>query len=539
MTEENIFSNEDNLESGETRKTENQELDDATNEPRSFVEKNEDYERAEAIQKTLSSLVDNETVDTNQLEYEPGPVQQPPDWDHGPPKDEINLEDENTVEGRQPKIRDDLSDLEPAGSDDDDKVEAPPINLPGPQAAAEILGSSPTPISQPEDKSITGRESTVRGDLDQVTENEENGKGDEATPINLPGPVVGEAPEPGPHPFPNVAIEDDGTGGRMNKVGLSPDDVKNVAFGDKEGNNISGHKEPGDPPPPPTMSGQTALSPDDVKITESGVGDNLSKAEDPNEPPPPPDMSGLTALSPDDVKLEGGQSTYQSISDEAISVKNEEEGLASQAKVRDDLDDLSSENSENEKDEATPINLPGPQPGRVSDEPDHGPNPYTNEGAASGADEVVKDHPGPGGNVAQKPDPEPQPKGNDVAGLPLPLFNAPDFEAMNTSERAVVDVIGKAITDKEYRTTLFDDVKGAVAGYELADEDQIALGEMTKEAFDFFSNEVDSRFGEAKAGLPEAEHQSLLAQVVHAVWRDLNPGSLTYVLAYKIPQKHL
>ena len=68
MTEENIFSNEDNLESGETRKTENQELDDATNEPRSFVEKNEDYERAEAIQKTLSSLVDNETVDTNQLE---------------------------------------------------------------------------------------------------------------------------------------------------------------------------------------------------------------------------------------------------------------------------------------------------------------------------------------------------------------------------------------------------------------------------------------------------------------------------------------
>ena len=87
MTEENIFSNEDNLESGETRKTENQELDDATNEPRSFVEKNEDYERAEAIQKTLSSLVDNETVDTNQLEYEPGPVQQPPDWDHGPPKE--------------------------------------------------------------------------------------------------------------------------------------------------------------------------------------------------------------------------------------------------------------------------------------------------------------------------------------------------------------------------------------------------------------------------------------------------------------------
>ncbi|NQU30494.1 MAG: hypothetical protein HQ525_07480 [Anaerolineae bacterium] len=501
--EENIISNEDNLESGETRKTENQELDDATNEPRSLVEKNENYEQAEAIQNALETLVDNEKVDPSQLEYDPGPVQQPPDWDHGPPKDEVDLGDENTVLGRQPKLREDLSDLEPAGSDDDEKVEATPINTPGPVPGAEATPiNTPSPTAQTEDNSLLGRQSSARDDLDQVTENEESGKGDEATPINLPGPAVAEAPEPGPHPFPNVAIEDDGTGGRMNKVGLSPDDVKNVAFGDKEGNNISGHKEPGDPPPPP-------------------------------------DMSGLTALSPDDVKLEGGQSTYQSISDEAISVKNEEEGLASQAKVRGDLDDLSSQNSEDEKDEATPINLPGPQPGRVSDEPDHGPNPYTNEGAASGADEVAKDHPGTGGNVAQMPDLEPEPKGKDVADLPIPLFNAPDFEAMNTSERAVVDVIGKAITDKEYRTMLFADVKGAVAGYEMADEDQTALGEMTNEAFDFFATEVDTRFGETKVDIPEAEHQSLLAQVVHAVWRDLNPGSLTYVLAYKIPQKHL
>ncbi len=513
--EDNINSNEDQLESGEARNTENKELDDATSEPRAHVEQSGDYQQAEAIQDTLTHLTDgiepadvplqpvkplgdakdlplpcppgdlpdgsaklgdntyspnpgipkdgggwlpetnenmqlqnarevsnpatsNETIDPSQLEYEPGPVQQPPDWDHGPPKDKVNLEDENTVLGRQPKVREDLGDLKPAGSDDDDK--------------------------------------------------------EEATPINLPGPTVAEAPEPGPHPFPNVAIEDDGSGGRMIEVGLSPDDVK---------------------------------------ISEKGIGANISKPADPNEPPPPPDMSSQTALSPDDVKLEGGQSTYQTISDEPHSMKNEEEGLANQAKIRSDLDDISFEKGEDGKDEATPINLPGTQ--QVSDDPDRGPNPFTNEGSNS----VAKDHPDTGGNVAQKPDPEPWPKGNDVTGLPIPLFNAPDFEAMNTSEQSVVEIIGKAITDKEYRTTLFADVKGAVAGYEMADEDQIALGEMTNEAFDFFATEVDTRFSEAKVDVPEAEHQSLLAQVVHAVWRDLNPGSLTYVLAYKIPQKYL
>ena len=138
--EENIFANEEQLESAESQETGKQELDDATNEPRSFVENNGDYEQAEAIQNSLESLVKNETIDTSQLEYDPGPVQQPPEWDHGPPKDEVNLEDDNSIEGRQPKLRGDLSDLEPAGSDDDGKVEATPINLPNPQAAAEVLG---------------------------------------------------------------------------------------------------------------------------------------------------------------------------------------------------------------------------------------------------------------------------------------------------------------------------------------------------------------------------------------------------------------
>lgn len=197
---ENIFSNEEQIESGESRNLEKQELDDATFEPRAHVEQSGDFQQAEAIQDAISNLADgtemanvpveplnpvgdvenlplpccppgdlpegsgkldeggntyapnpgipkdgsgwlpetnengefqkvneitnqtaaHEIVDTSQLEYEPGPVQQPPDWDHGPPKDQVNLEDEDSVLGRMPKVREDLSELEPVASDDDE-----------------------------------------------------------------------------------------------------------------------------------------------------------------------------------------------------------------------------------------------------------------------------------------------------------------------------------------------------------------------------------------------------------------------------------
>ena len=62
---------------------------------------------------------------------------------------------------------------------------------------------------------------------------------------------------------------------------------------------------------------------------------------------------------------------------------------------------------------------------------------------------------------------------------------------------------------------------------------------MTEKSFNFTSAEVESCFGEAIANNPEAEKEQVMAQVVHAVLRDLNPGSLTYILAYKIPQKYI
>ena len=155
--EESIYSNEDQFESDEIRDTEKQELDDVTNEPRSFIEKNGDHEQSEAIQNSLTSLVENETVDTSLLEYDPGPVEQPPDLDHGygPPKDKIESEEESSVLGRTPKTQEDIGNLEPSDSgESDDRHETTPITLP-----AHFAESS-------EDESIENQQAKVRDNLD-------------------------------------------------------------------------------------------------------------------------------------------------------------------------------------------------------------------------------------------------------------------------------------------------------------------------------------------------------------------------------------
>jgi hypothetical protein len=59
----------------------------------------------------------DETIDPSQLEYEPGHPPEPPDLDHGPPKDKLEIEDDDTALGRMPKMREDLSGLK---SNDDE-----------------------------------------------------------------------------------------------------------------------------------------------------------------------------------------------------------------------------------------------------------------------------------------------------------------------------------------------------------------------------------------------------------------------------------
>ena len=395
MNTENIFSNEGQLESGESRDAEKEKLDDATHEPRSFVEQSGDYQQAEDIQKTLESLP---------------------------------LEDENTVLGRMPGVRDDLSDVAVAGSDDE-KNEATPINLPGPEAAEDEedmqLISGPNRDDLPDgtgileiphetvemanpfedEDTVLGRMPEVRDDLSDVTLAGSEDEKDEATPINLPGPeaAVAQQPDPSPDPFDGV------------DVALSPDDVKKEDVSDLPipvFNEVDGNVEVSPIPVPLPNPGDTGNIASEDDWESPNV--NIAKGGNPVDPPPPPDLTGERELSPDDVKLEP----------------------------------------------------------------------------------------------------------------------APDFEAMNEGERAVVDVIGKAIADEEYRAALFADTRAATSSHAVTEEDQTGLNEMTEESFNFFAAEVEAR-------LAVAGEQQTLAQVVHSVWRDLNPGGLVYVLTFKIPQYHL
>ena len=387
MNGENIISNESQIESGENLDAEKEKLDEATNEPRSFVEQNGDYEQSEAIQKAL---------------------------------EELPLKDENTVLSDMPEVRDDLSEVTLTG-EDDEKNEATPINLPGPQSTSE---------------------------------------GDE-----------------------------------------------------------------------------------DMQLISGPGRDDL------------PDGTGILEIPHETVEM-------------ADPLKDENTVLGNMPEVRDDLSDITLAGEDEGKEETTPINLPGPQPAnedvalspddvKLGEEPEPGPDPFDGRDLALSPDdvkngaEVAKDHPGPGGNIAAEDDWE-SPNVNvalspddvkleeggkrmadvDLSPDDVKLEPAPDFEVLNEGERAVVDVIGRAIENEEYRAALFANAQEATSGHSITAEDQAGLSEMTSESFEFFAAEVEAR-------LAAAVEEQTLAQVVHAVWRDLNPGGLVYVLTYKIPQYHL
>ncbi|MBI9051134.1 MAG: hypothetical protein JEZ00_17055 [Anaerolineaceae bacterium] len=176
-----IFESEGSLESTENRDIESQELDNATFEPKALVEQGGDYERSEAIQTAVETLIENELVNTDQLEYEPGHPPEPPDLDHGPPHEELVQEEDKSILGSMPKMREDLDQMKPAGTESDGKVEATPINLPNPvEQGVPIAGSgndvSATPINLP-------------NPVEQGVPIVGSGNDVSATPINLPNPV--------------------------------------------------------------------------------------------------------------------------------------------------------------------------------------------------------------------------------------------------------------------------------------------------------------------------------------------------------------
>jgi hypothetical protein len=129
-------------------------LDDATLDPSALVEQSGVIRQAENIQETFTSIV----------------------------------EEAGDLTGLQPKAVEGPLEQE-SSSGDDDGDEATPINLPGPQQVSLIEQGVISEIAvQAEEESVLGSRLRQREDLDQATiADPETVKGDEATPITLPG----------------------------------------------------------------------------------------------------------------------------------------------------------------------------------------------------------------------------------------------------------------------------------------------------------------------------------------------------------------
>ena len=145
-----IRNDPEELKTGETRGAERQSLDDATLNPRAYVEQTGDYQQAEAIQNTLTSIVDNASKSAGEADSLPLPLPRPAEQD--------------------------LSENKSASRDN---LDATPQPIPD---VAQDVGATPLPIPKPEDGSLP----KVRGDLDQLTPMEQSNQFD-ATPIPLPG----------------------------------------------------------------------------------------------------------------------------------------------------------------------------------------------------------------------------------------------------------------------------------------------------------------------------------------------------------------
>lgn len=79
--------------------------------------------RGDLGEATLNKSSGNrdETIDPSQLEYEPGHPPEPADLSHDPPKENQVVEEDKSVLGKMPKMREDLSDLQPADSGEEDE----------------------------------------------------------------------------------------------------------------------------------------------------------------------------------------------------------------------------------------------------------------------------------------------------------------------------------------------------------------------------------------------------------------------------------
>lgn len=70
------------------------------------------------------------------------------------------------------------------------------------------------------------------------------------------------------------------------------------------------------------------------------------------------------------------------------------------------------------------------------------------------------------------------------------------------SQKVVEIIIGKAVTDAEFRKQLFEDPDNALKGYDLTSEEIAALKAVEKEAIEKFAGELDKRISKSAGAGP-------------------------------------
>ena len=65
------------------------------------------------------------------------------------------------------------------------------------------------------------------------------------------------------------------------------------------------------------------------------------------------------------------------------------------------------------------------------------------------------------------------------------------------SSEEVKVIIGRAVTEPEYRELLFGDIDKALEGFDLSDEEISSLKELIREKFDNISNRLEERISKS------------------------------------------
>jgi hypothetical protein len=65
------------------------------------------------------------------------------------------------------------------------------------------------------------------------------------------------------------------------------------------------------------------------------------------------------------------------------------------------------------------------------------------------------------------------------------------------SHEVVQQVIGRAITDAEFRQQLIDNARAACAGYDLTDDELDALEALDQESMQSFAGKLDARLSKS------------------------------------------